>query len=160
MQTDSRLRELPKLSQPLPLACSGPGHDTHGYPCFNRSDSQCLGFVCRTCAARQKTKAYLELCNLCQLATERSCSMEKALAVVRDLHPQAVKRGKATCAATDKSAKPCRRCVRHECKRCSDAFRTHCKRGDYCERCRDIATREANRLRQERRRQKLLAEAA
>lgn len=161
---DSRLKEIPALPKgavPHPLACRGRGHDPQGYPCFNHSDPRCLGFVCRTCAAKQKAKPCCELCNLCQLAVERGGSMDQALATIAELHPMALENGKVTCASFDPKAKPCRKCVRHICGHCDRPFRSHHNRTAHCgDICKAAARRETQRRADEKRRQRRLSAAA
>jgi hypothetical protein len=165
MTDDRRLitpQPLPKGSVPRPLSCQGPGnHASEGYRCANAGIEGCSGYVCRFCAAKsQPNKPYTEECNVCQLAVKNGCSMTKALAIIAELSPQAVKRGKATCASFDKNAPPCRNCIRHECRWCETKFRSHTN-GSYCPDgpCGDLARREQDRRRKERLRQETLAAA-
>lgn len=172
--TDSRLITspwLPKGSVPKPLSCQGPGnHAADGYRCANTGIGGCLGFVCRFCATKsQPHKAYTEECNVCQLAVKNGCSMSKALAKIAELNPQAVKRGKATCASFDKNAAPCRKCIRKTCAQCVYAttegkprtFRTHSNRSPYCgDLCKAAARHESQRQYNDKRREKALYEAA
>lgn len=155
---DERLREAPTLRKGTvlrPLDCRGPGsHDNLGYLCANAGIEGCLGFVCRRCSAKSlPVKPYTEECNVCQAAAKNGCSMDKALAAIAESAPDSIRKGKSGCASTAIGAKPCRKCVKHTCKRCQRLFRSHNKRGDLCgDLCRRAAAREANRLRQERHR--------
>jgi len=161
---------LAKGAIPRPLSCQGPGnHSPEGYRCANSGIEGCLGFVCKRCAAKSfPSKPYTEECNVCQLAVQNGCSMTKALAVIAELHPQAVKRGKVTCASTDKNGKPCRRCIRHECRRencLTDGkptiFRSHSRNDAYCnDLCRAASRRESTRRANDKRRAQRLTEVA
>jgi hypothetical protein len=163
--TDSRLitpPPLPKTAVPKPLSCQGAGnHSRDGYRCHGATDHPaCLGYVCRICAHKQTPyKPFTELCPVCWLATETG-SIEKAVAKITELNPQALKRGKAACASTDKNAPPCRKCIRHQCRWCETKFRSHTN-GSYCPTgpCKDLARREQDRQRKERLRQEALAAA-
>lgn len=117
--------------------------------------------MCKRCAAKDEhVRPYCETCNVCQIAEKNGSSMTKALAIIAELHPESVKRGTLGCAATTKSAKPCRKCIRHVCAHCETPFRSHAN-GSYCtDLCRNAAKRESQRLYNEKRREKALAEAA
>lgn len=160
---DQRLREarpIPEGAILRPLDCRGPGsHDPLGFRCANYGIDGCLGFVCKRCAAKDAhVRPFCETCNICQIAEKNGSSMTKALAVIAELNPTSVKKGKSGCASTAKGASPCRKCVRHKCKHCSESFRSHAKASTYCsDICRGAASRESRRQAQERYRQKALA---
>lgn len=153
---------LPKGAIPRPLSCQGPGnHSGEGYLCANYGIEGCLGYVCTTCARKQlPPKAYCEQCNVCELATKNGCSMTKALAIIAESNPAALKRGTAECASTKPGAPPCRHCIRKKCNHCEQSFRSHSNRSPYCgDLCKAAAQRETNRQRQERHRQQTLVAA-
>jgi hypothetical protein len=167
VQIDERLREAPPLPKGAvlkPLDCRGPGsHDLLGYRCANAGVPGCLGFVCKRCAAKSlPSKPYCEECNVCQIAAKNSGSMAKAVAIIGELHPESVKRGKLACASISRTGKPCARCVQHpSCGHCLQSFHSHRKDNAFCsDTCRASARREYSRQYAEKRTAKKLSEVA
>jgi len=166
---DSRLFEAPSAEgvKLKPLDCRGDEgqHDKLGYRCANFPLDGCLGWVCKRCANKQQAKLYTETCNMCSLAEKHGSSMKLALAEIARLHPANIKSGKVVCAATNKGAEECRRCIHKTCgyEHCDKGkggkatFFTHSRREAHCsDICRAAAIRESKRASKERAR----AEAA